>query len=107
MKNNNKYTFRKLMNDLHLWLGIASSLVLFVVCLTGTIYTFKKEIETFIEPTRYNVVSIAEEAKPLAELQQIVQQSVDGKIERVTISNDKSKTYIFTVGGKGKGKSLE
>ena len=39
-----KYTFRKLINDLHLWLGLASGIVLFIVCLTGTILAFETEL---------------------------------------------------------------
>ena len=39
-----KYTFRKLINDLHLWLGLASGVVLFIVCLTGTILAFETEL---------------------------------------------------------------
>src|SRR5690554_7730951 len=61
------YTFRKLINDLHLWLGVASSLILFVVCLTGTIYTFRTEIEEMIEPQKYNIKA-ADEKYDIAEL---------------------------------------
>ena len=38
------YTFRKLINDIHLWLGLISGIVLFVVCLTGTILAFDTEL---------------------------------------------------------------
>ena len=46
---------RKLFNDIHLWMGIAAGLILFVVCLTGTIYTFRTEIEQFIERDKFFV----------------------------------------------------
>jgi len=39
-----RYTFRKFFNDLHLWLGLASGLILFIVCLTGTILAFETEL---------------------------------------------------------------
>tara|TARA_R110002050_G_scaffold196426_2_gene331338 strand:- start:32211 stop:33374 length:1164 start_codon:yes stop_codon:yes gene_type:complete len=39
-----KYNFRKLINDLHLWLGLASGIILFIVCLTGTILAFETEL---------------------------------------------------------------
>ncbi|MDE3743279.1 PepSY-associated TM helix domain-containing protein [Maribacter polysaccharolyticus] len=44
-----KFTFRKLINDLHLWLGIGSGIVLFVVCLTGTILAFETELVSFFD----------------------------------------------------------
>jgi len=46
---------RKLFNDLHLWLGIGAGLILFVVCLTGTILAFEEEIEQAINPFLYEV----------------------------------------------------
>ena len=45
---NTTYTLRKIFNDVHLWMGIASGLVLFVVCLSGTIYTFHTEVEELL-----------------------------------------------------------
>ena len=38
------YTLRKLINDIHLWLGLITGIVLFVVCLTGTILAFDTEL---------------------------------------------------------------
>lgn len=46
---------RKVFAKIHLWLGIASSLVLFVVCLSGTVYTFRSEIEFLFEREKYVV----------------------------------------------------
>ena len=43
-KPKKSYTFRKLINDLHLWLGLASGIILFIVCLTGCILTFETEL---------------------------------------------------------------
>jgi len=46
---------RKLFNNIHLWLGIIAGLILFVVCLTGTIYTFRTEIEERIDREKFFV----------------------------------------------------
>ncbi|MGB2996446.1 MAG: PepSY-associated TM helix domain-containing protein, partial [Ferruginibacter sp.] len=35
---------RKLFNDIHLWLGLASGLVVIVVCFSGTVYVFNTEL---------------------------------------------------------------
>ena len=35
---------RKLINDIHLWLGLSSGLVLIVVCFSGTVYVFNTEL---------------------------------------------------------------
>lgn len=56
---NQGYTFRKLIGDLHLWLGIGAGLVLFVVCLSGTLYTFRNELVEAVEAKAYHVVAPA------------------------------------------------
>jgi uncharacterized iron-regulated membrane protein len=45
-------TFKQAIGKLHLWLGLASGLVVFVVSLTGAIFTFQDEIRDLTEPWR-------------------------------------------------------
>ena len=45
--------FKYIMSVSHLWLGLLSSLVVFVVCLSGSLYSFKTQISDFIN---YDVV---------------------------------------------------
>ena len=47
---------RRINNWLHLWLGLVSGLIVFVVSLTGAIYTFQKEIKDFTESWRFVTV---------------------------------------------------
>lgn len=50
MANSNKSTFRKISNWLHLWLGLLSGVVVFVVCLTAAIWVFRDEIDFLFTP---------------------------------------------------------
>ncbi|MEA5460457.1 PepSY-associated TM helix domain-containing protein [Arcicella sp. LKC2W] len=43
-------TFKKITHQLHLWLGLSSGLVVFIVSITGCLYAFKTEIEALTEP---------------------------------------------------------
>ena len=43
-------TFKKAVVKLHLWLGLASGLVVFIVSLTGAIFVFQEEIRAATEP---------------------------------------------------------
>ncbi|MBW3520159.1 PepSY domain-containing protein [Flavobacterium sp. NKUCC04_CG] len=101
MKKPKKYGFRRLMNDLHLWLGVASALVLFVVCLSGTIYTFRTEIEQWLEPQKYTITQTKESKFDVDELINTVALEVKGKVTRVTTEDDPTKPYVFTVSTKG------
>lgn len=60
-----KNRIRNFFYKIHLWLGIASGIVLFIVCLSGTIYTFRTEIEMMFEPSKYRVNTIPENSQPL------------------------------------------
>jgi uncharacterized iron-regulated membrane protein len=42
--------FRKINNWLHLWLGLISGLIVFVVCLTGAVWVFADDIRELIDP---------------------------------------------------------
>ncbi|MCF0055888.1 PepSY domain-containing protein [Dyadobacter sp. CY356] len=43
-------TFKKVNNFLHLWLGLISGIIVFIVCITGCIWVFNEEIEGLLEP---------------------------------------------------------
>lgn len=59
-----KLTSFRIVGPLHLWLGLASGLVVFIVALTGAMYVFQEEIETrLIHPNRHFV---AEQNQPFA-----------------------------------------
>src|SRR5690554_213873 len=103
MKTKKIHWFRKLMNDLHLWLGIASSLILFVVCLTGTIYTFKTEIEEWIEPHKYQV-EVLDSQWMLGDLVEEVETITVGEVSRVSITDDAKRAYEFNVRTKDGGR---
>mgnify|MGYP003648706143 FL=1 len=71
-KKNKKYTLRKFINDAHLWLGIGSGIILFLVCLSGTLLTFEEEVkdlfakEFVVENTTASRLSIEKLSKTLA-----------------------------------------
>lgn len=46
-------TFKKIINKLHLWLGLTSGLIVFVISVTGCLYAFKDEIQALTESYRY------------------------------------------------------
>ncbi|MGL1885026.1 MAG: PepSY domain-containing protein [Reichenbachiella sp.] len=102
-KNNSWKKVRKFLNDIHLWLGIGAGLILFVVCFTGTVYTFHSEIEELINADIYNV-SVPEGASrlPLKDLVTKVEQTVEaGKASSISIPADDEKAYAISVRKEG------
>lgn len=90
--------FRRLAYETHLWIGVISGLILFVVCLSGTLLTFKTETIMFLERDRYHL-EVSPEAKPktLEELVPEIEKIEDGKVVRVTIPENTSQAWIFNV----------
>ena len=96
MMKEKKYTFRKFIGDIHLWLGIASAIPLFIICLSGTLYTFNKEIAQLLEPEKYQIEA---GKNPLA-LEQIItntKSKTKGQVSRITYSDDPEKPYELQV----------
>lgn len=49
-RKNGKSLFRRVNEWLHLWLGLLSGIVVFVVCLTAAIWVFRDEVAYFTKP---------------------------------------------------------
>lgn len=91
------YSFRKFVNDLHLWLGLASGIVLFIVCLSGTIYTFHTEVEEWLEPAKYSVDYNGKPALSTDVLLPLLEKELKGKITSLEIPASKEKPYRISV----------
>lgn len=51
--NLTRQSIRKISLQIHLWLGLASGMVVFIVCVTGCLYAFKDEITDATQPWRF------------------------------------------------------
>lgn len=88
-----KYTLRKFINDMHLWLGIASGIILFIVCLSGTVLTFEDEIKSFFAEE----FSISPSSKTLSIEELNSDLASEGEVMRISISPDETKPYEFSI----------
>lgn len=71
-------TFKKLTGKLHLWLGFASGLVVFIIGITGCCYVFINEIHRYTQPWEY----VQEKNKKLllpSQIKGIVEKRIYGK----------------------------
>ncbi|MEJ5962653.1 PepSY-associated TM helix domain-containing protein [Pedobacter immunditicola] len=89
---------RKFLNDIHLWIGLASGLIVFLVCLSGTIYVFNEEIREAATPELFNVQPTSDKAKiPAAQLIAAVEQNSGGKVVSVKIPADAGRSWQMGV----------
>ena len=52
-KKSKKSLFRRINDWLHLWLGLTSGIIVFIVSITGCFYAFQQEIKDAIEPWKF------------------------------------------------------
>ncbi|TGE20292.1 PepSY domain-containing protein [Hymenobacter aquaticus] len=70
-------TFRKVVGTLHLWLGLSTGLVVFIVSLTGAIFTFQDEIRDATQASWRKVEAPAQPTEQLlpSRLQAVVKRN--------------------------------
>lgn len=91
---------RKFFNDIHLWVGLASGLFVFIICLTGTIYVYNTEIQEASAPELYEVKPQGE-GKDIDELSSIIKNESNARITNITIPADPEKSYQISVRAEG------
>lgn len=92
---------RKTFQDIHLWLGLASGLIIVVVCFSGTAYVYQKELTEWASPHLYRVNETANSKFPVDQLVAIVEKEAKGEVSRILIPANESKTYQLHVKKEG------
>lgn len=89
-------SFKITVRQIHLWLGLASGLVVFILGLTGAIYAFQDEIKELVYKERL-YVEPGKSRLPLSVLLPIAKQAIaeDRKISRAELSQSPGRTYMF------------
>jgi uncharacterized iron-regulated membrane protein len=70
--------FKKATGKIHLWLGLASGLVVFIIAITGCIYAFQEEIQNATQPYRF----VTHQNRPVllpSKLKAIAEKELPGK----------------------------
>lgn len=90
-------SLRKFFTDIHLWLGIGSGLILFVVCLTGTILAFEHEISSMGEKNSGKLSATNAAPITIDQLIHQVEAQLHGSTTAFRILQDRSEAYQFYV----------
>lgn len=90
-------TIKKNIGLLHLWLGLASGLIVFIVALTGSLLVFEDELDEFFNPKFYKVLAIGKEKFPVDLLVANVQKEFHlKKVDRIHSFNDPERSLLIT-----------
>lgn len=91
---------RKFLNDIHLYAGLISGLIVIAVCLSGTIYVYNTEIREAADSERY-FVEVQGERKSLDALKTAVETELNGEVASVNVFQDDTRTVQFGVKTEG------
>ncbi|GAB3901037.1 PepSY-associated TM helix domain-containing protein [Spirosoma agri] len=99
---------KTIISTLHLWLGLSSGLVVFIVALTGSLLVFEEELEPIIYP-QFHRVDVPAQAKrlPLDQLVATATTQFPGKkISRIEIEPHADRTVIIELQQSKKAKDV-
>jgi len=88
---------RNIIRTIHLWLGLLSGLVVFILGVTGCIYVFANDIREAFNKERFFVDAQESPKLPLSRILEAAQQAVgpEFKISRGKIYNAPNRAYEF------------
>ncbi|WP_026715486.1 PepSY-associated TM helix domain-containing protein [Flavobacterium daejeonense] len=87
---------KKSIGKIHLWLGLSSGLVVFIVALTGSILVFEEEINTLIHPEFYKVKTVEKSRIPIdCAVKTLKKEYATDSIIRIYTFNDPKRTVLI------------
>lgn len=99
---------RKFLNDVHLWIGLPSGIIVLLICLSGTIFVFNTEIRELSSPELYKVRHTAGVQRLSSEkLIEAVGRETGGKVISIKIPADPERSFVLTVRKPEESKSGE
>ncbi len=96
-------SFRKILFWMHLTAGATAGIVIFIMCLTGALLAFEKQIIEYAEnDVRYvNIPSGAAKLSPQQIVENLREQRPDAKASAMSITNEADAAWSFNLGRDG------
>lgn len=80
---------------IHLWLGLLSSIVVFVMCITGCLYAFKNQITDFNNRDKVYISSASKQVKNPDQIQaELLKQNKE--LTSLLIPDDSERSYVVS-----------
>jgi uncharacterized iron-regulated membrane protein len=94
----NRKKLKYWIGKLHLWLGLTSGLVVFIVAVTGCLYAFQAEIQDFTQSYRH-VEKRDEAFLPPSQLRSVAERELPGKnVHAVQYETNERAAYVIFYG---------
>lgn len=93
-RRKNESVMKYLMWIIHLWLGLLSSVIVFVVCLTGCLYAFKNQVIDFTNRDKVYISETSAQGKN-PDLIQSELMKQNKELTSLLLPNDKNRSYLI------------
>lgn len=96
-KTNRKSLFRRIIGWLHLWLGLISGIIVFILSVTGCLFSFQEEISNITFKKVFFIQPQQTQTLPLSVLNEKAQAAlgINQSINYITTYKDSSKAWEF------------
>ncbi len=86
---------RKIFKELHIWLSLPLGLVMSVICFSGAMLVFEKEITEMVQKEYYFVDKVSDDALSIEQVEALVKPTLadDVEIKNVEVSEDPERCY--------------
>ena len=98
---------KNFFRDIHLYLSLAAGIVIAIVCLTGAILVFEKEMQQSIYPERYTVAATSQPVAIEKMVATLAEKVPGTKATAVKIYTDPTRTVELTFPTEKPGKKDE
>ncbi len=90
---------KKILHDIHLWLSVPFGIFITLICFSGSMLVFEKELTAWCRPELFQVTQVKEAPLPLDSLMQTVAATLPDSvtITGVTITPDAKATYLVSL----------
>lgn len=97
MTKKKKNTFKQWIGKVHLWLGLASGIIVLLLSVTGCIYVFNDEITTLIRKEAIYVTDKSEKTIPVSQLWESTAKQMGERIRSASVITytDPDKAWVF------------
>lgn len=87
---------KKIIQKIHLWLGLGASIILFLVCLSGTFLIYGNDLEEVFNPQIFTVAPQGR-SLPVETIIQNLEEKSGGKVSGVSLRGAADRPYSFFV----------
>ncbi|MGM9713172.1 MAG: PepSY-associated TM helix domain-containing protein, partial [Prevotella sp.] len=86
---------KRIFRKIHLWLSVPAGIIITLVCFSGSMLVFEKEITEWLRPELYFVKEAKGQPMPLEQLMEKVEETLPDSVSitGVTVSSDSLRTY--------------